>query len=136
MKKRTISPKSLRNLAQSNKESNQLTRESIETALLFLLEKKDMRQISISELVKKAGVSRNAFYRNYKSKEEILELAYARTSQNLMDKWHQLQKKVHEDGIQQSFSDFIQQQKDKVEDTKTFSNISQWIKDKTNQLNQ
>ncbi|OLF47980.1 TetR family transcriptional regulator [Streptococcus cuniculi] len=136
MKKRTISPKSLKNLAQSNKEINQLTRESIETALLFLLEKKDMRQISISELVKKAGVSRNAFYRNYKSKEEILELAYARTSQNLMDKWHQLQKKVHEDGIQQSFSDFIQQQKDKVEDTKTFSNISQWIKDKTNQLNQ
>lgn len=130
MQKRTISPKSLKNLSQSNKEINQLTRESIETALLFLLEKKDMRQISISELVKKAGVSRNAFYRNYKSKEEILELAYERTSQQLMDKWHQLQKKVHQDGLQQSFSDFIQQQKDKVEDTKTFSNISQWIKDK------
>lgn len=135
MQKRTISPKSLKNLSQSNKEINQLTRESIETALLFLLEKKDMRHISISELVRKAGVSRNAFYRNYKSKEEILELAYERTSQNLMDKWHQLQKKVHKDGIQQSFSEFIQQQKDKVEDTKTFSNISQWIKDKTNQLN-
>ncbi|MGT2715803.1 TetR/AcrR family transcriptional regulator [Streptococcus respiraculi] len=135
MQKRTISPKSLKNLTQSNKEINQLTRESIETALLFLLEKKDMRQISISELVRKAGVSRNAFYRNYKSKEEILELAYERTSQHLMDKWQQIQKKVHEDGIQQSFSDFIQQQKDKVEDTKTFSNISQWIKDKTNQLN-
>lgn len=135
MQKRTISPKSLKNLSQSNKEINQLTRESIETALLFLLEKKEMRQISISELVRKAGVSRNAFYRNYKSKEEILELAYERTSQQLMDKWHQLQKKVQEDGIQQSFSDFIQQQKDKVEDTKTFSNISQWIKEKTNQLN-
>ncbi|MGT2800801.1 TetR family transcriptional regulator [Streptococcus sp. zg-86] len=135
MKKRMISPKSLKNLSQSNTEINQLTRESIETALLFLLEKKELKHISISELVKKAGVSRNAFYRNYKSKEEILELAYAKTSQNLMDKWQQLQKKVQEEGIQQSFTDFLQQQKGKVEDTKTFSNISQWIKDKTNQLN-
>ena len=85
MTKRNISPKSLKNLYQSNQEANQITRESIETALLHLMEKKDLPQISISELVKKAGVSRNAFYRNYKSKEEILELAYERASQHWMD---------------------------------------------------
>lgn len=134
MKKRKISPQSLKNLSQSNKEINQLTRESIETALLFLLEKKEMKHISISELVKKAGVSRNAFYRNYKSKEEILELAYARTSQHLVDKWKKLQKKLQQDGIQQSFSDFIQQQKQKKEDARPLSNISQWIKEKANHL--
>ena len=61
MTKRNISPKSLKNLYQSNQEANQITRESIETALLHLMEKKDLPQISISELVKKAGVSRNAF---------------------------------------------------------------------------
>ncbi len=80
---RKISPQSLKNLYQSNKEANQLTKESIETALLFLLEKKELKQISVSELVRKAGVSRNAFYRNYKSKEEILEIYYERTSSNL-----------------------------------------------------
>ncbi len=37
---RKISPQSLKNLYQSNKEANQLTKESIETALLFLLEKR------------------------------------------------------------------------------------------------
>ncbi len=74
MTERKISPKSLKNLYQSNKEANQLTKESIETALLFLLEKKELKQISVSELVRKAGVSRNAFYRNYKSKEEILDV--------------------------------------------------------------
>ena len=42
-----------------------LTREAIETALLQLLEKKELAKISISELVKRAGVSRAAFYRNY-----------------------------------------------------------------------
>lgn len=34
MTKRKISPKSLKNLYQSNQEANQITRESIETALL------------------------------------------------------------------------------------------------------
>ncbi|RRD31982.1 TetR/AcrR family transcriptional regulator [Streptococcus minor] len=131
MTKRNISPKSLKNLYQSNQEANQLTRESIETALLHLMEKKELPQISISELVKKAGVSRNAFYRNYKSKEEILELAYERASQQWMHKWQDLQDKVHKNGIPQTFSDFLHQQKDKVTDNPSLANLSQWWKDKT-----
>lgn len=131
MTKRNISPKSLKNLYQSNQEANQLTRESIETALLHLMEKKELPQISISELVKKAGVSRNAFYRNYKSKEEILELAYERASQQWMNKWQDLQDKVHKNGIPQTFSDFLHHQKDKVTDNPSLANLSQWWKDKT-----
>lgn len=131
MSERKISPQSLKNLTKANQEMNQLTRESIETALLFLMEKKDLKQISISELVKKAGVSRNAFYRNYKSKEEILEVYYERTSSNLKKKWHDLQDKVQKDGVKQSFADFVQEQKRKAERSKTLSNVSQWIKDKT-----
>lgn len=72
MTDKLISKKSLQNLAQFNKENQNLSRESMEIALLELLEKKQLAHISISELVTKAGVSRNAFYRNYKSKEEIL----------------------------------------------------------------
>ncbi|MFC3928372.1 TetR/AcrR family transcriptional regulator [Streptococcus caprae] len=68
-----VASRSLENLARFNRENKQLTKESLETALLFCLEQKDLSQITISELVKKAGVSRNAFYRHYKSKEEILE---------------------------------------------------------------
>ncbi|HEP1795375.1 TPA: TetR/AcrR family transcriptional regulator [Streptococcus suis] len=131
MAERKISPKSLKNLYESNKEANQLTKESLETALLFLLEKKELKQISVSELVRKAGVSRNAFYRNYKSKEEILEIYYERTSSNLKKKWQDLQDKVQKDGVKQSFSDFVQEQKRKAEHSKTLSNVSQWIKEKT-----
>ncbi|HFR3977378.1 TPA: TetR/AcrR family transcriptional regulator [Streptococcus suis] len=131
MAERNISPKSLKNLYESNKEANQLTKESIETALLFLLEKKELKQISVSELVRKAGVSRNAFYRNYKSKEEILEIYYERTSSNLKKKWHDLQDKVQKDGVKQSFADFVQEQKCKAEQSKALSNVSQWIKEKT-----
>ena len=85
MSERKISEKSLENLRKSNQESNFLTREAIETALLQLLEKKDLAKISISELVKRAGVSRAAFYRNYDSKEEILESVFKRSVQNIME---------------------------------------------------
>lgn len=73
MTEKKLSKKSLQNLQQSNQEARKITREAIETALLLLLEKKPLQQITISELVVKAGVSRNAFYRNYSSKEAIFD---------------------------------------------------------------
>ena len=68
-------------LIQNNVESNALTRESIETALIQLMQEKSFRDITITDICKRAGVSRNAYYRNYSSKEDILE-AYVK---NLID---------------------------------------------------
>lgn len=59
-------------LRLSNEESNRITRECIQTAFIHLLSNQDMDKITVSEIVKKAGVSRNAFYRNYATKEDIL----------------------------------------------------------------
>ena len=44
----------------------------ITEALLLLLKKKEYKDISITEICKKAGVSRISFYRNFESKEDIL----------------------------------------------------------------
>ncbi len=63
----------LERLRRSNQVSNSLTRESIQTALLYLMTQKPFHQITITELVRRAGVSRTAFYRNYAVKEDILE---------------------------------------------------------------
>lgn len=71
--------KSLANLQKANLESKRLTKESLETALLVLLKSKSLEHISIAELAKKAGVSRNAFYRHYQSKEELLYKLLKRT---------------------------------------------------------
>ena len=60
-------------LRLSNMEAQSLSRECLETALFRLMEKKDFDRISIGEIVELAGVSRNAFYRNYKTKENLLE---------------------------------------------------------------
>lgn len=60
-------------LRLSNKESNKITRECIESALILLMAEKEYNEITISEIVKIAGVSRTAYYRNYESKEDILK---------------------------------------------------------------
>lgn len=56
----------------SNLEVKKITKESIQTALILLLREKRWQDITINSLVEKAGVSRMAYYRNYKSKEDIL----------------------------------------------------------------
>ena len=59
-------------LRLSNEEANKLTKECIQTALIHLMAEEDIDAISISRIVKKAGVSRTAFYNNYSSKEDVL----------------------------------------------------------------
>ena len=61
MAEKKISEKSLANLKTYNQESNRITKESLEISLMQLLEKKDLKKITISELVERAGVSRAAF---------------------------------------------------------------------------
>ncbi|WP_234538269.1 TetR/AcrR family transcriptional regulator [Paenibacillus pseudetheri] len=56
----------------SNKETNRLTREAICTALVFLIQEQPFNKITITDIVKRAGVSRTAYYNNYSSKQEIL----------------------------------------------------------------
>lgn len=53
-------------------ETNILTKECIVTALLRLMEVKSYSSISITDITNLAGVSRMAYYRNYKSKDDIL----------------------------------------------------------------
>lgn len=53
-------------------EAHVMVLESLSEALLQLMERKPLREINVSELCEKAGVSRVSFYRNYTSMEDIL----------------------------------------------------------------
>lgn len=57
---------------RAKSESNKLAKECIVTALIELMKVRDFHDITITDLTKKAGVSRMAYYRNYTSKEDIL----------------------------------------------------------------
>ena len=57
----------------SNNESKVFAMECIETALFDLMKEKPFQSISFSEISARAGTSRNAIYRNFSSKDDILE---------------------------------------------------------------
>lgn len=49
-----------------------LVKNDISTALLLLMEQNDYQSITVTDVAKKAGVSRMTYYRTYSSKEDIL----------------------------------------------------------------
>ena len=51
---------------------SKITKESIFSALMILMKHKNLHEISITEVTKRAGVSRMAFYRNYNVIEDII----------------------------------------------------------------
>ncbi|MBQ3460192.1 MAG: TetR/AcrR family transcriptional regulator [Solobacterium sp.] len=54
-------------------EKNTYVKQQITSALVSLMKKKKLTDISISEICDKAQVGRASFYRNYDSKEEVVE---------------------------------------------------------------
>lgn len=54
------------------KEANIRVRRSITDALFSLMKDKNFSEITITEIIREAGVARASFYRNYTSKEDVL----------------------------------------------------------------
>lgn len=66
----------------SKKERDPYVSEMITKAMIGLLEDKEIGEISVSEICDTALVSRNSFYRNFISKEDIL---YKRIKEMMID---------------------------------------------------
>ena len=54
------------------KEANLRVRTSITDALFTLMRKKELKEITVTEIIRESGVARASFYRNYSSKEDVL----------------------------------------------------------------
>lgn len=70
-------------LSRANEESRQIVIESIQEALFILMKDTPFEKITISQIIKKSGVSRSAFYRNYKSKSDILHDLVSEVAKNI-----------------------------------------------------
>lgn len=53
--------------------SHELVKECIYTALMELIENEDYEKITVTDITKRAGVSRMSYYRIYQSKDDIIE---------------------------------------------------------------
>ena len=100
-----MNEKQLKTLKKNNEESREFTRNCISAALIVLLNKEKLENISITRLCQVAGVSRMAFYRNYNSIDEVLvdkikEFAQRLASQvgtDVYNNWAVLFKEVDKD---------------------------------------
>lgn len=53
-------------------ETNAFIKECITEAVLMLMSEREIDDIQITEIIARAGVSRNSFYRNFKSKRDVI----------------------------------------------------------------
>lgn len=58
--------------------ANERVRTALTDSLLGLLEEKRFSEITVTEIVKNSGVSRQSYYRNFDSKESIIESIFAK----------------------------------------------------------
>ncbi len=61
-------------LKRYSEEVNRIVKESLAEAFIKLLQTKPFDKITVSEICKKAGVSRMAFYGNFNVKDDLLEM--------------------------------------------------------------
>lgn len=67
----------------ANEEANAFVKECIQTALINLIREKQYDEISITDIVKEAGVSRSSYYRNFNSKDCILDFLLERIATSI-----------------------------------------------------
>lgn len=72
-------------LMNKKKAANAAVKLRITNALFELMKEKDISDITITELIKRAGVARASFYRNYSSKEDILIVLIHHAFQSFLD---------------------------------------------------
>ncbi|HWR23274.1 MAG TPA: TetR/AcrR family transcriptional regulator [Feifaniaceae bacterium] len=80
---------------------NQRVKKAIEEALFALLKKKRFSEITVSDIVRESGVARASYYRNFDSKEAIIE--------SYMDR--QRREVAHAISFTESFNDIFSEEK-------------------------
>ncbi|MCD7716309.1 MAG: TetR/AcrR family transcriptional regulator [Lachnospiraceae bacterium] len=65
-------------------QNKEATKDCIFTALILLMEQKEYKYITVTDIARKAGVSRMTYYRTYSSKEDILIQHFRKTAQAMI----------------------------------------------------
>lgn len=68
-------------LMDKRRQENQRVRDQLLAALIEFAGRKDWSKVTVTELVKQAGVARASFYRNFSSVEEVVEYGIEQVTQ-------------------------------------------------------
>lgn len=65
-------------------QDKETTKDCIFTALTLLMEQKEYKYITVTDIARKSGVSRMTYYRTYSSKEDILVQHFRKVAQQMV----------------------------------------------------
>ena len=85
-------------------------------SLVYLMRKKSFHEIKITEICKKAGVSRLSYYRNFESKEDIVLYYFSNNFEKIIGKMTMMESISYRELIEILFLHFMEN----LEDNKLF----------------
>lgn len=80
-----MTDKRINGLIEHNESINKQIKDFLQEALILLLEKNNLEELTITEICSKAGVSRMAFYSNYRIKIDLYEEIVRSLNKDLVD---------------------------------------------------
>ena len=92
------------------------SKDLIVQSLLYLMKKKSFHEIKITEICRKAGVSRLSYYRNFESKEDIVLFYFNNNFEKIMKKVVSMEEITYKQLIKLLFSHFMEH----IEENKLF----------------
>lgn len=98
---------------QNKTERNSLTRMSIGEAIVQLIQKKQLGEISVADICKRAGVSRMTYYHYYETKEDALKdylvemISLYLTNDKSLDKFGSIEHIIYSFEFFAQYSDYI-----------------------------
>ncbi len=90
-----------------------------EAVMSLIISKKDVNKITVSDIVKKAGVNRGTFYNHYQDVHDVMNQIENRFMDELLDKWNSF---VNSDN--HSFSSFVDELAKSVKECEEKYNLS------------
>ncbi len=109
----------------SNNESNRFTKDCIYETLWELLKQYPYNSITVTQIAKKAGVSRNAIYRNFDSKDMIIRKRLLEGYQSFIEKITDLQIPSHEEYVNIVFEQLCNQRS--ITETLVKADLSEFL---------
>lgn len=90
--------------------TSEMMKSYIAQSLLILMEKKDFQNITIGEIVKKAGVNRSTYYRHFNKKEDIIIYFLDNLSKTFLE-WRKKQNLELEEYLTKMYEHYLKHKK-------------------------
>lgn len=78
--------------------TSEMMKSYIADALLILMNKKDYTDITVGEIVEKAGVNRSTYYRHFEKKEDVVKYFLDKISKDILE-WDKAKKSSFEEHL-------------------------------------